>query len=111
LLHLADNRFAVSRTKSGVHDQGRLAADDDADVRDQADIEVGDGPHVIGELDGGVLADEWWRRRPARRRLRGYRRDPTERYESDARYQRRRAHVGDSSPSRSLLINDRRDGR
>ena len=50
LLHLADNRLATARSHAGIDDQRRLAADDDADVRDATDVEVGNGPDVIGEL-------------------------------------------------------------
>ena len=68
LLHLADDGFAVARTESGVHHQRGPAADDDADVGNEADVEIRNRPHVIRELDGGVLADQWWRRRGAGRR-------------------------------------------
>ena len=67
LLHLADDRLAVARAHAGVDDERRLAADDDADVRDAADVEIGNRPDVLGELDGRVLPDE----RRGRRSLAG----------------------------------------
>src|SRR5262249_38598034 len=39
------------------------AADDDADIGDEADVEIRNRPDVVGELDGGVLVHE--RRRAA----------------------------------------------
>ena len=41
LRHLAHDGFTVARAKPGVHDQRALAADDDADVRDERDAAVG----------------------------------------------------------------------
>jgi hypothetical protein len=54
----AQHRFHVARAKAGVDDQGDLRADDDPDVRHQADVAVRDHVHVVGDLDRGVLLDE-----------------------------------------------------
>src|SRR6266542_195609 len=58
LLHLADDCVAVPRTQPGVDHERRLAADDDADVRDEADVEIRNCPDMLGELHRGVLPDE-----------------------------------------------------
>ena len=58
LLHLADDRLAVPAAQPRVDHERRLAADDDADVGHEADVEIGDRPDMLGELHRGVLPDE-----------------------------------------------------
>jgi hypothetical protein len=69
LLHLAHDRLAIARAEPRIDHEGRARPDDNADVRHHPDVVIGDDVDVIGDLDGGVLANE--RRRPARTALRG----------------------------------------
>ena len=55
---LAQHRFAVAPPEAGIDDQRRAVADDDADVRDEADVAVGNDVGVLGQLDGGILPHE-----------------------------------------------------
>ena len=66
LAHLAHDHLAVLRAEAGVDDQRCARADDDADVRDQSHVAVGDDEGVGGHLRGDALPDE----RPGRLRLR-----------------------------------------
>jgi hypothetical protein len=43
------HRLAVARARP-VHDQRRPGADDDADVRDEADVAIGDDVHVLRDF-------------------------------------------------------------
>ena len=68
LLHLANDRLAIPRPEARVHDERRLAPDDDADVRDEADVEIRNRPDVLGQLDGRVFPDQRAGRRLLHRR-------------------------------------------
>jgi hypothetical protein len=66
--------LAVARAQSGVDHQRRFGADDDADVRDEADVEIRDHVNVVGYLRDRAFLDQ----RVSRWLLRGY-------YGADAR--------------------------
>ena len=65
LRDFAQHRFAVAPAEPGIDHQGRPRSDDDADVRDEADVAVGNDVGVRRDLDCHVLADKRIRRRTA----------------------------------------------
>jgi len=70
------HRLAVSRTQTGVDDQRRSRADDDADIGDETDVEIRDHVHVVGHLADRGFADQRIGGRGLRRRE-GKRQDRT----------------------------------
>ena len=54
LRHLAQDGLSVSRPEPGVDDERRLVADNDADVRHAADVEVRYRVNMFRQLDGFV---------------------------------------------------------